>query len=155
LAQPNTSAPESQEITPPSSQPKPSEPDNQQPSPSPSGSPPESLDIPTSSNSSRTSNSVNSTGSKRILWAILLARIYEVFPLLCPLCGGTIQIISFVTETPTIHRILEHIGEPVEPPRISPARGPPIWDEEINQDSYGDPLAQPAPDDDFDQTVSW
>ena len=22
------------------------------------------------------------------LWAVLIARIYEVFPLLCPLCGG-------------------------------------------------------------------
>jgi hypothetical protein len=151
-------SPSAQESTLPSGQPKLSEPDTQQPSSSPSTSPQESIGIPDSSNFSNTSSSVNSTsstGSKRILWAILLARIYEVFPLLCPLCGGTVQIISFVTEAPTVRHILEHIGEPVEPPRISPARGPPIWDEEIHQDSYGDPLAQPAPDDDFDQTVSW
>ncbi len=25
------------------------------------------------------------------LWAVLIARIYEVFPLLCPMCGGQMQ----------------------------------------------------------------
>ena len=29
-----------------------------------------------------------------ILWAVLIARIYEVFPLLCPLCGGQMRIIA-------------------------------------------------------------
>ena len=32
------------------------------------------------------------------LWAVLIARIYEVFPLLCPLCGGQIRLIAFITE---------------------------------------------------------
>jgi hypothetical protein len=162
LTQPSTSAQKSQESITPSTQSKPSEPDTQQFSPS--VSPQESFGISSSSSSSSgssgsssssSSSSNSSSSSKRILWAILLARIYEVFPLLCPLCGGTVQIISFVTETPSVRRILEHIGEPMEPPRISPARGPPIWSEEINQDSYGDPLAQPVPDNDFDQTVNW
>jgi len=27
------------------------------------------------------------------LWAALIARIYEVFPLLCPVCGGQMRII--------------------------------------------------------------
>jgi Putative transposase len=31
------------------------------------------------------------------LWAVLIARIYEVFPLLCPQCGGHMQIIAFIT----------------------------------------------------------
>jgi hypothetical protein len=31
------------------------------------------------------------------LWAVLMARIYEVFPLLCPLCGGQMRIIAFIT----------------------------------------------------------
>ena len=35
--------------------------------------------------------------SGRMLWAQLLARIYEVLPLLCPACGGEMRIISFVT----------------------------------------------------------
>jgi len=32
------------------------------------------------------------------LWAVLIARIYEVFPLLCPLCGGQMRLIAFITE---------------------------------------------------------
>ncbi len=32
------------------------------------------------------------------LWAVLIARIYEVFPLLCPLCGGQMHLIAFITE---------------------------------------------------------
>jgi hypothetical protein len=85
---------------------------------------------------------------------MLLARIYEVFPLVCPFCGGTVQIISFITEAHTIRHILEHIGESAEPPRISPARGPPAWDEYI-QDSSWDPSVQPTPEYEFDQTISW
>jgi hypothetical protein len=29
---------------------------------------------------------------------VLFARIYEVFPLLCPLCGGQMRLIAFITE---------------------------------------------------------
>jgi len=32
------------------------------------------------------------------LWAVLIARIYEVFPLLCPKCGGQMRLIAFITE---------------------------------------------------------
>jgi hypothetical protein len=28
------------------------------------------------------------------LWAVLIARIYEVFPLVCPICGGPMHITS-------------------------------------------------------------
>ena len=31
------------------------------------------------------------------LWAVLIARIYEVFPLVCPICGGPMRIIAFIT----------------------------------------------------------
>jgi len=60
------------------------------------------------------------------LWAVLIARIYEVFPLLCPLCGGQMRIIAFITHSADIRHILEHIGVASEPPQISPARGPPL-----------------------------
>ncbi len=33
------------------------------------------------------------------LWAVLIARIYEVFPLLCPNCGGQMRIIA--SQSPT------------------------------------------------------
>ena len=44
------------------------------------------------------------------LWAALIARIYEVFPLICPHCGGPMRIIAFITFSAGIHKILEHIG---------------------------------------------
>jgi hypothetical protein len=62
------------------------------------------------------------------LWAVLIARIYEVFPLLCPLCGGQMRLIAFITEGTQTSKILDHIGVDSEPPQISPARGPPLWD---------------------------
>jgi hypothetical protein len=63
------------------------------------------------------------------LWAVLIARIYEVFPLICPNCGGQMRIIAFITFSADIKKILEHIGVEPEAPRITPARGPPLWDE--------------------------
>ena len=56
---------------------------------------------------------------------MLLARIYDVLPLLCKRCGGPMKIIAFVTDRESIRPILEHVGEPAEPPPIAPARGPP------------------------------
>ena len=53
------------------------------------------------------------------LWAVLIARIYEAFPLLCPMCGGQMRIIAFITHSAEIRHILNHIG--VESaPRTSP-----------------------------------
>ena len=34
----------------------------------------------------------------RYVWALLLARIYEALPLLCPKCGGEMKIIAFITD---------------------------------------------------------
>ena len=53
------------------------------------------------------------------LWAVLIARIYEVFPLLCPMCGGQMRLIAFITEGTQIRRILEHIGVDLEQPNIN------------------------------------
>ena len=96
------------------------------------------------------------------LWAVLIARIYEVFPLLCPKCGGQMRLIAFITEGTQIRRILDHIGVDTEPPHISPARGPPLWDECDAQMGEGvevepdwDLAAQPAPDFEIDQRVNW
>ena len=41
-------------------------------------------------------------------------------------CGGDIRLIAFITEPGPIRKILTHLGEPLEPPPVSPARGPPI-----------------------------
>jgi hypothetical protein len=68
--------------------------------------------------------------TSRIAWAKLMARLGEEFPLECPACGGDIRLIAFITEPGPIRKILTHLGEPLEPPPISPARGPPTdWGE--------------------------
>ena len=95
----------------------------------------------------------------RYLWAILLARIYEAFPLTCTHCGSEMRIIAFVTEGAEVRKILEHVGEPSTPPRIAPARGPPEWagDGGIEQDNpfYDAAVAQAEPEYEFNQRVSW
>jgi len=43
----------------------------------------------------------------------------------CPGCGGDIRLIAFITEPGPIQKILTHLGEPLAPPPVSPARGLP------------------------------
>ena len=43
---------------------------------------------------------------------------YELFPLVCPLCGGPMRIIAFITHSADIRQILEHIGVGSEPPLL-------------------------------------
>lgn len=93
----------------------------------------------------------------RYLWALLLARIYEVLPLVCLKCGGDLQIIAFINEGPVIREILGHLGEPSSAPHLAPARGPPLRalpaTEQAERET--DPQAQLAPDCEFDQRVAW
>jgi hypothetical protein len=101
------------------------------------------------------------------LWAVLIARIYEVFPLLCPNCGGPMRLIAFITEGVQIKKILDHIGADSDPPHISPARGPPLWedggDAQMGDGVQSEPewatdwdgAEQPAPDYEVDQRISW
>lgn len=84
--------------------------------------------------------------TSRIAWAKLMARVGEKFPLECPACGGDIRLISFITEPGPIRKILTHLGEPLEPPPISPARGPPTdWHELVQVHDDGD-VFQSSPD---------
>jgi hypothetical protein len=88
-------------------------------------------------------------------WALLLARIYEVFPLRCPLCGAEMRIITFVTDPSTVRGILIHLGEPITAPTVAPARGPPLWEMPPAGHREIDPQAQPAPAYEFDQRLAW
>ena len=62
---------------------------------------------------------------------MLIVRIYEVFPLLCPKCGGQMRLIAFITEGMQIRRILDHIGVDSEPPHIAPATANPFCEARI------------------------
>jgi len=98
---------------------------------------------------------------------MLLARLFESLPLVCPNCGADMRIIAFITEATPVRRILSALGEPAEPPRIAPARGPPAWDDPpidlgpdwddppIDLGPDWDALAQPSPEYVFNQEVQW
>ena len=105
----------------------------------------------------------------RYLWARLLARIYsakqvpwrdEALPLSCPICHREMRIIAFINEPSTVRKILDHIGEATQPPPITPARGPPLWQaaaasEQADNDPQWDRSAQPGPHIEFDQRIAW
>jgi hypothetical protein len=72
------------------------------------------------------------------------------------------SVVAFITEAAPVQRILNHIGEPSTPPTIAPARGPPQWEEDdpgtifLDEQRFCcDPLAQPEPDYEFDQRLTW
>jgi hypothetical protein len=55
-----------------------------------------------------------------------------------------------------VRRILTYVGEPAEPLPISPARGPLAWDDPpVDLVPDWDALAQPSPEQVFDQEVQW
>jgi hypothetical protein len=85
--------------------------------------------------------------TSRIAWAKLMARVGEEFPLECPGCGGDIRLIAFITEPGPIRKILEALGEPLEPPPVSPARGPPTDWGEVVQIHDDRAFFQASPDD--------
>ena len=90
----------------------------------------------------------------RYLWAALLARIYEVLPLICPHCGAEMRMIAAITDRPTIERILLHIGQSPRPLPITPARGPPEWEWDFDQRPVEE-VIETIPDYQFDQRISW
>jgi hypothetical protein len=40
-----------------------------------------------------------------------MARIYEVFPLVCPICGGQMRIIAFITYSAAQVRHFLHVSD--------------------------------------------
>jgi hypothetical protein len=67
-----------------------------------------------------------------------------------------VRIVAFSTEAAPAQRILYHIGEPAEPPRISPARGPRAWDDPpVDAVPDWDALAESQPEYVLDQQVKW
>ena len=78
----------------------------------------------------------------------------EVFPLLCPQCGGQMRIIAFITHSADIRQMLVSLGVQAEPPNIAPARGPPLWEDCDAQPDW-DMAKQPAPDYELDQRIHW
>ena len=66
-------------------------------------------------------------------WAVCLARVFEVFPLICPKCRVDLKPVAIIVEDKELVRLLKHFGLPTEFPQFRPApvpqyaskRGPP------------------------------
>ena len=130
---------------------------------------PPTLSFCSKARSIQTTRAIRSRGASRVHrlppfdTQCAVARIYEVFPLLCPMCGGHMRIIAFITHGADSRQILDHIGVDSQPPHISPARGPPLWDDYgdaqvddgVQDEPDWDLAAQPTPDYEVDQRVNW
>ena len=46
---------------------------------------------------------------RRISWAQLIRKVFEVDPMLCPFCGGRLKVLSFTLELGAIRRFLASI----------------------------------------------
>jgi hypothetical protein len=58
-------------------------------------------------------------------WARLIQKIYEVDPLTCPRCSGTMKVISVIEDEHIIRKILKHLGLWEVKPRPPPKSGGP------------------------------
>jgi len=70
------------------------------------------------------------------------------------------RIIAFINAADSVKRILDSLGESALPPRIAPARGPPLWEAladfgQAGNDPQWDTSAQLEPEFEFDQRVAW
>jgi len=83
-------------------------------------------------------------------WARLIAKVYEVDPLKCEGCGAQMKLIAFIKDAISITKILTHLGEEIEAPKMQRARPPP---EEVQVENEIDGYHEPEYE--YDQTVSW
>ncbi len=58
-------------------------------------------------------------------WAACLARVFEVYPLVCPRCSTTMLPVALIMNDRELVRLLEHLNLPTEFPRTKPARSKP------------------------------
>ena len=84
---------------------------------------------------------------RRIPWAKLLQRVFEVDALRCPRCGGRMRVLAAITDPMVAARILRCLALPARAPPLATARkevGPP--------DSVGELSFEVIPEFDFDQS---
>jgi hypothetical protein len=75
-------------------------------------------------------NSERTDPAARKRWAMLIQRVYQADPLVCPKCGGTMKVIAFIEtrQGDLVRQILEYCGlwqDPPPPPPEVPPRSPP------------------------------
>ena len=66
---------------------------------------------------------------KRISWARLLKRVFNIDVTNCSKCHGKIKIIDAIEDPKIIKKILNHMRLPSTQPKLQPARGPPLLEQ--------------------------
>ena len=67
---------------------------------------------------------------RKLTWAKLIQKVYEIDPLLCRFCGTEMKVISFITEYPVIRKILTHIDFESQQPEPL-AHSPPLFKDTV------------------------
>ena len=91
------------------------------------------------------------------------SRSSESVRLISKMCASQMRSIAFITFSADIRKILAHIGVDSQAPRITPARGPPLWEGEGAQETGEsvealpdwDMATQAPPDYPEDQRINW
>ncbi len=78
-------------------------------------------------------------------WARLIQKIYEVDPLTCPKCQGTMKVVGFIEDKEVIEKILKHLGLWLVKKKPSPKANAPPHFPEIHLD-YSDSQLPPSDD---------
>jgi len=55
-------------------------------------------------------------------WAEMIKKVYEIDPLVCPKCGGTMRIVSFIKDHKVIDKIIDHLKLTFKAERPPPAQ---------------------------------
>ena len=86
-------------------------------------------------------------------WAACIKRVFEVNPVLCAKCGGSMALAAIILDDGELSRILGNQGWPVDYPKTRPARSPPdraAEDEVCQVDSSAEQWdGQDQPDNDW------
>jgi Putative transposase/Transposase zinc-binding domain len=77
-------------------------------------------------------------------WARLLKRSLGLDADRCDACGAKMRLRALVVRAESIARFLTKLGEPTEPPKLSPARGPPYFATRALRRKLGELGAVPA-----------
>jgi len=86
---------------------------------------------------------------RRVPWAELLRRVFEVDALCCPKCGGRMRILSAITDPTVAARILQWLVLPSRAPPLATSRGG------AGRSGFSwDQFPDATPDFDFDQSQS-
>jgi hypothetical protein len=72
--------------------------------------------------------------ARRLDWAALLARVWEIDVLKCPRCAnGRMEVIAAISELSVLKKILAHLNLPTALPQPCAARAPPWSEDELDQ----------------------